>query len=467
MTVEALRSAIEAAVERSDVDAAWAALAPHRQAANSDPKLAILTLSLAHANPEHSGVEALVVELGRAHGGEPSVVAMAARALIRIAELRSPDEPKLSDDGPAEQAVALVAPALAGLSVEERADKEVGGWLRSLHANALRLAGPGRDAEAQAAFEAALDADRADGGLWFDLALLHKWRGRWQAAYDCNLRAQARLGDTRAVLFNLGIAATAANDGNVAGLCWKKLGFDPSLSDKSGHAYVDDLPPMQVRVLSRGSGYGFPGAVPDQAVSFEVLWVQPLSPVHGVVVTPSFRDAPIDYGDVVLWDAAPVAVVDGPEGKKIPRFPLLEILRRGDERRIRFVALEQKKGDAEALSEALPEGCSIVVQEERVEHICPICASGDSMRKHDHLPPQETRIVYGKLLAPGDVAPPALHTALDGAIRKTGTVSMAIPGLYELLGDTKRAGQEHQAWRGIERGAIKKGLAPGAKPGDA
>jgi hypothetical protein len=31
----------------------------------------------------------------------------------------------------------------------------------------------------------------------------------------------------------------------------------------------------------------------------------------------------------------------------------------------------------------------------------------------------------------------------------------ALPKLYEELGETKRAGQEHQAWRGIERKALR------------
>ena len=43
-------------------------------------------------------------------------------------------------------------------------------------------------------------------------------------------------------------------------------------------------------------------------------------------------------------------------------------------------------------------------------------------------------------------------------IGKNGRVVLAIPELYEALGDSKRAGQEHQAWRGIERNAMKKGL---------
>jgi hypothetical protein len=41
--------------------------------------------------------------------------------------------------------------------------------------------------------------------------------------------------------------------------------------------------------------------------------------------------------------------------------------------------------------------------------------------------------------------------------RATGAraLSISLPSLYEQLSDTKRAGQEHQAWRGIEGKALR------------
>ena len=95
--------------------------------------------------------------------------------------------------------------------------------------------------------------------------------------------------------------------------------------------------------------------VPDSSVSFELVWVAPLSPCHGVVQSATFREAPIDYGDVVLWDGAPVSVLKTPEGP-VPRFPLLEILRRGDEERMRFVALSEEPGRLAEVEAALPPG---------------------------------------------------------------------------------------------------------------
>lgn len=462
MDVESLRNAVRAAVERQDAATAWEALSPHRARAESERELALLWLELLHVTPDRPSGAAEARSMAGAHPGDVAVVGMVCRALIAMAELRPLDEPVLAEDSLAAEAASLAGTTLSGLDAEARKDPQIGGWLRSLRANALRLAGPGRDADAVAAFEEALESARDDGHLWFDYALLHKWRGRFQAGYDCNLRAQARLGDTRPVLWNLGICATAIGDGNVAGLCWKKLGFSPELNPKSGNAFVDGLPLMQLRVLSKGSGYGFGGAIPEQAVGFEVVWVQPLSPCHGVVVSPTFREAPIDYGDVVLWDGAPVTVAAGPEGP-VPRFALLEILRKGDEHRLRFVALEQKAGDIQVLESALPEGSQVFVQHERVEHVCPVCASGDALRKHEHLPPEEHRILYGKLVAPASVKAVDLKNTIEAEVRKQGRVQIAVPGLYEALGDSARAGKEHQAWRGIERIAIKKGLAPESK----
>ena len=43
----------------------------------------------------------------------------------------------------------------------------------------------------------------------------------------------------------------------------------------------------------------------------------------------------------------------------------------------------------------------------------------------------------------------AFRTAWEAATGARG-LSVSLPALYEELGDSKRAGQEHQAWRGIE-----------------
>ncbi|MAC25269.1 MAG: hypothetical protein CMH59_02065, partial [Myxococcales bacterium] len=228
------------------------------------------------------------------------------------------------------------------------------------------------------------------------------------------------------------LAATALGQGDVAAGLWRDLGIEARLSE-GGMPIVEGVPEVRVRAPSVASGHG---VLPEPERSFEVLWVAPTSPCHGVVISPSFRDCPVDWGDVVLWDGAPVS-------QDPPVFPLLEILREGDEHRFRFVALA-KRGDVEKIVERLPEGVQAFAHPVGVEK------DGDVL-------------AYGKLVAPASVDLKALRGRFEAALAELRTMRLAMPELYEKTGPTKRAGQEHQAWRGIERVALKRGLVPEAR----
>jgi hypothetical protein len=71
-----------------------------------------------------------------------------------------------------------------------------------------------------------------------------------------------------------------------------------------------------------------------------------------------------------------------------------------------------------------------------------------------------TKSLYGGSLARGKVIVQptqdleAFREAWEAALAAR-AASIALPSLYEALGDSKRAGQEHQAWRGIEGKALR------------
>ena len=235
------------------------------------------------------------------------------------------------------------------------------------------------------------------------------------------------------------------------------LGVEARIDHGRDMPYVADLPPLLIRVLSRTPDTDATSQLPDKAVGFELVWVAPLSPCHGVVQSPTFRDAPIDYGDLVLWDGAPVAAHETSEQGTVPVFPLLEILRHGGERRLAFVALEREPGALEGLESELPEGTRVFIQQERVHHGCAACASGEPHDDHDHLgAPSEapTALVRGKVILAPTQPLEEFRDAWESALDQR-AASIAVPELYELLKDTKRAGQEHQAWRGIEGKALR------------
>lgn len=380
-------------------------------------------------------------------GTDPDVIIPLSAALLRVAELRPSDEPPF-DKGPAHLAAGACQRCFEALDSSARMNAQVGGYLQVNMADGLRMMGPEHDEDALNAYKVALAIDGTRGSWWFHLGLLHKWRGRFREGLECNQKAYARMGAQRPVLWNLAICATALGEGKLALEAWEKLGIKGELSSGS-MPFIPDMPPMQIRVATLGEETGQGDPLPQQAVTFEVLWVQPLSPCHGVVQSPTARRASIDYGDVVLWDGAPVRMsrvtLASGETREVPVFPLLWILRPGDERRLRFVGMQKRRGMVQALAQALKQtlgdDTELVVYDER-----------------SSATPDAQHLFYGKLIVPASRDLKELQRALETELSARAGLTMAVPQLYELLGVSEHAGKAHQAWGGIERLAEKQGI---------
>ena len=440
-----------------DLESAWKALLQSRNRLDSDRKLAELALGLIQQMGNAPAQREVLRGLAESWGTDWQLTLLAASLLIEQAGRRGMDEPTLTEDGPASWAARALQRSLDALGDAERKDADVAGHLYATLGNALRLCGPGRDDEAQEAFTRAIEIDPERGEWWYDAGLLDKWRGRFDEGYAANEQARMRMGPQRPVLWNLAICATALGKAEEAVEVWEEIGVPARLDRARDMPYVAGLPPMVLRVLSRTSPADGTASLPDKAVGFELVWTAPLSPCHGVVQSPTFGDAPIDYGDLVLWDGAPVAAHQVSAEEAVPVFPLLEVLRPGDERRWAFVALEREPEALEGLEQALPEGTRVFVQQERVGHHCPACEAGEA---HEHQEAGSATaaatagLARGKVIVQRTQDLEAFRTAWEAA---TGVraLSVSLPALYEELGDSKRAGQEHQAWRGIEGKALR------------
>ena len=442
-----------------DLESAWEAILQNRARLRSDRKLADLALELIQQMGNGAPHREVLREVTEAWSADWRLTLTAASLLIEQAARRGMDEPPLTDDGPASWAANALQRSLDAFGEAEQKDGDIAGNLYATLGNALRLCGPGRDEEARQAFTRAIDIDPERGEWWYDAGLLDKWRGRFDDGYAANEQARMRMGSERPVLWNLAICATALGKAEEAVEAWKQIGVPASLDQSRGMPYVAGLPPILLRVLSRRSATDGTSPHPAKTVGFELVWIAPLSPCHGVVQSPTFRDAPIDYGDLVLWDGAPVATHRTSAEDTVPVFPLLEVLRIGEEQRWSFVALEREPGALEGLEVALPEGTRVFVQQERVDHHCAACEAGEP---HEH---GETAAVPGARAGAGSLArgkvivPPtqdlgAFREAWEAAIGAR-PLSISLPGLYEELGDSKQAWQEHQAWRGIEGKALR------------
>lgn len=429
---------------------AWVLAASVLDNVGKDRSTALAFAELVAVDPTHPDVIAPAERVVSGFGADPEVMIALSAALQRVAEQRPPDEPPF-EKGPAHLAAGAAQRCFEGLDPAQRTDPEIGGYLQINLADALRMMGPEHDADALQAYQLALAIDGSNGWWWFQLGLLHKWRGRFRDALDANQKAFTRLsrpGSTavdgtpnlKPVLWNLAIAATALGEGRLALEAWEQIGVRGTLSG-AGLPFVADMPPMQLRVATLGEETGRNDPLPQKAVTFEVLWVQPLSPCHGVVQSPTVRRASVDFGDVVLWDGAPVRL-NQVDGRSVPVFPLLWILRPGDEKRLRFVGMEKTRGMVDAIANELGEQATLRVFDRRAPD-----AQGNS-------------VFYGKLLIPADADLTQIRHALETALRARAGVTLAVPALYEQLGDTQAAGKAHQAWGGIERAAEKLGLLP-------
>jgi len=431
------------ALESDGPQAAWAELQPLRGSILEDRAAGRAWLTLLRITAGRQGLVQDTTAIADAFVGDAEITLLACDALVRTAELLPIDVPP-PEQGAAMSTVRLAQRGLERLSGADRSDPEVRGYLQINLANGLRL-GHLHD-RALAAYKAALATVPDRGAWWFNLGLLHKVRGSFEEGLEANRRAAELLGQERPVLWNTAICATALGKGAEAVAAFASLGIEATVAE-SGMPYVADLPPVQVRAAAVGPGHAGPSVVPDRSVSLELLWVSPLSPCHGVVQSASYRDAAIDYGDVILWDGAPADVGEH-EGRPVPRFPLLSVLRKGDEHRFRFVALERSPGAVTALRDAIPKVAQLFVHSEDVVR--------GAHAVDDRAIEDTGALVYGKIVLPASADLTVFRRDFDSAVAAAPDVELVVPQLLEALGETADAGKAHTMWRGIERTVEKR-----------
>jgi hypothetical protein len=242
-------------------------------------------------------------------------------------------------------------------------------------------------------------------------------------------------------LWNLGICATGAGDREAAREAWEGLGIE--VEEVGSEIHTKGAGVVQVRVSERGAIVAPREGDPE---SFEYLWMARLGPAHGRILSPTVGNLVVDVGDVVLHDGAAAAYrVDGK--RKVPRFPLMALLRRRTNHVFRFAGAQPGRGAIAALEEKLGAG-SVYVHTEQVAWLCRECARGGKAgHQHEQLKP-DTRIVYGKLvIEEGRLA--TFREALDGALGARDDLALYCPELHQALGDEARAGADQEAWTAL------------------
>jgi hypothetical protein len=284
------------------------------------------------------------------------------------------------------------------------------------------------------------------GAHHYDLGLFLKNRGRFREGMEAN-QAAARLfaAPDEATQWNLGICATGAGEGAVALAVWRAMGVTAEL----GRFGLPDgsFPPCKVRLAQRPLAQRT--AATDDPGLEETIWVEPLSPCHGIVRSVLLQELGVDYGDVVLWDGAPIAR-HSHEGRQVPVFPHLVTLARRRYQMFDFLGTQQEPGQLADASDDLEPDAVIYSHSESVEMVCARCME-DPGREHQHESPVESGVVAGKIAAPPYMSARKLLQQIDAAVARRPGCRVFVPGLCEAAGLHDRAQVELRRLRMITR----------------
>jgi hypothetical protein len=306
-----------------------------------------------------------------------------------------------------------------------------------------RTLGRAWDELAEQGYRAAIDAGPDAWKLHYDLGLFYKTRGRFAEGMAANQRAYELGGsDNDAVKWNLGICATGAREGEVALRVWKEIGqiiemgrFDlPEGGYPSAKVRLAEYPVTERDAETDAEGPGLE----------ETIWIERLSPCHGIIRSVLYQDLGVDYGDVVLIDGAPVTYHRYGDDS-IPIFPHLATLEHRDYQLFDFAGTQSRRGEIADLSKELPADAVVYSHTEQFVVLCRCCWE-DPDQDHQHRNEDEHHVVMGQIAAPPDLSAVDLQTALDAAREGTDTIRLMVPDLAQAAGDDARAEVEERRY---------------------
>ena len=321
-------------------------------------------------------------------------------------------------------------------------DPKESGWIASGLATAARILGRSWDAVAERAYRRGVELTPDRWQAHYDLGLFFKNRGRFAEGQAANQRAlELGGGVDHGVLWNLGICATGARDTATALRAWRQI--DLEIAEGRFGLPEGEFHMVKVRLAQHPLAERDAAVDPDGPGHEESIWIERLSPCHGIIRSALYYDdIGVDYGDVILFDGAPIThhlVGDD----RVPVFPHLATLERPGYRIYPFAGTQQQQHQIAALSTELPDDSVLYVMTEQVTRMCRSCYMGED-HDHGHQERDDRHIVKGKLCAPPDVAPADLLARIDDGLGKAPGVRLFIPDLADEAGHPDRAAVERR-----------------------
>lgn len=252
------------------------------------------------------------------------------------------------------------------------------------------------------------------GWTHYNQGLFFKTAGRFADGIAANQTALNiyKGDDPEPYLWNLGICATGARQGQTALNIWKKLGnkIEMGRFDLPEGKY----PSCKVRLAQRPRAER--DAKNDTPGKEETIWIERLSPCHGIIKSVLYSDIGVDYGDIILFDGAPITTHKYGD-QNIPVFPHLATLIKQNYHFYDFAATQQNAGDINNLDKDFENDVVIYSHTENFKTLCRTCWKDKNIDHDNHSETENHHVVTGRIAAPPDISPEHMLNQIDAILK--------------------------------------------------
>ncbi len=369
----------------------------------------------------------VVSEIARSHDEDIKILSRIGGCLEAARDINDLNAPPPGH--PVFQAMVERLDALAKIHAGQPEQEQI---LKGL-ATAARMLARQKDAIAESSHRRLTELDPGKSAYHDDLGLFYKTRGRFAEGVTANRAAISLAREAvESYEWNLGICATGAGDASVALDVWKRMGQEIEI----GRFGLPEgrYPYCKVKLAERPLAERT--ADLDDPGEEETVWIERLSPCHGIIRSVLYKNLGVDYGDVILMDGAPITHHTYGE-ERVPVYPHLATLLRRNYQFFDFAGTQEAESQLADLSEELDGDAVIYSHSESLKIICANCWRDPDI-DHSRHERMEKHVVTGRIAAPPDIAPARLLNLIDRAIEKRKGCHLYAPDLCAAAGLTAR-----------------------------
>jgi hypothetical protein len=413
-------------------DSAWQRLQPLRPAQRHQQEAAISLLKIVdQCGLPRDGAADVLLEIVQSHPQDARLLAGVGECLEAVRDIDD-----LNAAPPAHAVFHTLIERLATLARDQAGLPDEENILHGL-ATAARMPARQYDDIAESSYRRLTEICSQKSAYHYNLGLFFKTRGKFEEGMKSNQTAASLADETiEAYEWNLGICATGSGNGSVALDVWKRLGQKIEMGRfglPEGTYPLVKVKVAQRPLAERSANLDDPGLE-------ETIWIERLSPCHGIIRSVLYGELGVDFGDVILIDGAPITHHTYGD-QKIPVFPHLATLVRRNYKRYDFAGTQHEPRQLAGADGDLQGDSVIYPHSEYVRHFCAHCWRDPDV-DHDQHEQVERRVVVGRIAAAPDVDPAQLLDQIDKALARRSGCQLYVPDLCLAAGLEARASVE-------------------------